>query len=189
MSREFISLGNDRLQRARHMLVGFEKEIPKVIARSINRAVENARSNVVREVRSHYNVRAKDIRTSIKISRANNRYPTAVLSSTGRALPTMAFRVRPGTVNGARRTPITVSVKKGQADKLDSAFIATLGGKTGVYERVGQTRLPIRQLYGPSVPQMIGNDEIVQEIADKARAMLDDRLDHEIKRVLDGAAK
>jgi hypothetical protein len=189
MSREFISLGNDRLQKAKNMLVGFEKEIPQVVARAINRSIENARSNVVREVRDRYNVRAKDIRTSIKISRANKNYPTAVLSSTGGPLPTMAFQVRPGTVNGKRRTPITVSVKKGQSEKLDRAFIAMVGGKTGVYERIGQTRLPIRQMYGPSVPQMIGNDEIVKEIADKARAMLDDRLDHEIKRVLDGALK
>jgi hypothetical protein len=187
MSREFISLGAERLQHVRNMLVGFETEIPKVVARAINRAVENARSNAVREARNQYNVKAGDIRRTIRISRANKNQPAAVLSSTGPALPTIAFNVRPGTVNGRRRTPIRVSVKKGETSTLDRAFIATVGGRTGVYERMGSARLPIRQLYGPSVPQMLDNEKVINTIAEKAREMLDSRLDQEIKRVLDGA--
>lgn len=189
MSAEYISAGPERLKKARNMLIGFEDEIPKVVSRAINRAIENARANVVREVRDHYNIKAKDIRTTLKISRSNSKNLAAVISSRGAPLPTMAFKVRPGTVNGRRRTPLTVSVKKGQSENLDRAFIATLGGSKGVYERIGGPRLPIRQLYGPSVPQMIGNEEIIKQIADQARKTLDDRLDHEINRVLEAGVK
>lgn len=187
MSRQFISLGDDRIQRARQMLVGFENQLGKVMARAVNRATENARSNVVREVRDHYNVKAGDIRKSMKISRAKAGRPVAVLSSTGSALPTMAFQVRPGTVNGKRRTPIRVSIKKGESTLMERSFIARVNGRIGVYERIGKKRMPIRQLYGPSIPQMVGNERIVESVAESAREMLDSRLDHEINRILDGA--
>lgn len=186
MSRESITLASEQMERASKMLVGLESHIPKVVSRAINRAIQNARANVVREVRKRYNVSAKGIRSTLSISGAKPNSLSAVLMSKGPGVRLMEFNVSPSTPNGRRRTPLTVSVKKGEKHRLDRAFIANLNGNKAA-ERIGSDRLPIRTLYGPSVPQMVNNDQIVKEIAEQARSMLDDRLDHEIKRVLDGA--
>ena len=187
MSREFVSLGKDQIDHAKRMLVGFEDQIPKAASRAINRALENARSNFVKDVRESYHLKARDVRDTIKITRARHNDLVGEVKSTGSPLPLSSFKVRPSTVNGRRRIPLRVSVRKGQVSELDRAFNARVGGGVKVFERVGKSRLPIKKLYGPSVPQALGNDQIVNEVAKKARETLNDRLDHEINRILDGA--
>ena len=106
------------------------------------------------------------------------------------------------------------SVKKaGRMKKLDGdpkAFIAIMkSGHKGVFERTGkwttndtraQTRTReyrkgrqkaysrhneiIRQRYGPSVPQMIKNEESMAKIQEEARSTLQKRIDAEIAHIL-----
>lgn len=185
--REWVFLGAERLEYLSKMLVGFEDQIEKVKVRAINRATTTAQSTLVRKVRENYHIKAGDVRKSLTVSRARPGLPQSVISSSGKDLPTIAFQVRPGTVNGKRRTPIRVSVKKGSTTELDRAFIARIGGRLGVYERLSEKRFPIRQLYSVSIPVMANNPDVVESVAEDARSMLDKRLDHEINRVLDGA--
>ena len=65
------------------------------------------------------------------------------------------------------------------------AFIAIMkSGHKGVFEREGDESLPIKQLYGPSVPQMIKNEEIMKKINDEANETLQKRIEAEINNIL-----
>lgn len=184
MTREYVTVTTEHVEKAQAMLAHLPGQSQKVLARALNRALENARSNTVKSARDEYQVKATEVRKTLKITRATSTRLQAVVSSRGMVLPLSAFSVKPKTPNGRRRTPIRVGVQKGSAEALRNAFIARVGGRLGVYERVGKARLPIKQLYGPSVPQMIGNNRVIGDIAEKARQTMDVRLDHEISRVL-----
>lgn len=185
MTRQYVTVTQEHKDRAEKMLRGIEGAAPKALARAINRAVEGARSEGVRKVRDEYTARARDIRDTIRISRAKPNRPQAVISSIGPALSLSAFKYSPASVNGRRRTPIRVAVKRGERDALERSFVARVGGgKKAIYERVGKSRLPIRKLTGPSVPQMIGNPLVIDSMADRAREVMDQRLDHEIDNIL-----
>ena len=70
---------------------------------------------------------------------------------------------------------------------LNHAFVVRMGGHTGVFEREGPERFPVRELYGPATPQMMYSDE---ETMDKIEAQIvetyEKRISHEIDVVLNG---
>lgn len=186
MSAEWVTVTKGQIEKARELLHGFPGATRKVLAKSVNRSITSVRTEAVRKTREIYTVKARDVRDTIHLTRSKPSRLTGVISSVGSALPLSSFDHRPTTVNGKRRTPIRVTVKRGEHQALDRAFIARVGGNKSIYERVGKKRMPIRKLYSLSVPQMIGNEGTVQSMADKARETMDKRLDHEIDRVLNG---
>lgn len=188
MSRSFLSVSNVGVERAERLLVNIPNGLKKAVPRAINRAMESARTVGVQQARDQYTVKARAIRSTIKLDRANANKMIGVITSSGSPISLYDFKVNPKTVNGRRRSPIRVSVKKGQQTLLNRAFIARLGsGKTGVFERVGDKRFPIKLLFGPSAPQMLGNENVANMIEKTATETMDKRLDHEIGRLLDGA--
>lgn len=75
--------------------------------------------------------------------------------------------------------------------RFERAFVAKMSnGHIGIWERTGLTtkrdKAEIEELYGPSVPQMLGNDEVANRVMDDAHKKFDERLDHEIIRLLNG---
>lgn len=74
---------------------------------------------------------------------------------------------------------------------FDNAFVAQMkSGHIGIFERTGGKTsggdAEIKELMGSSVPQMLGNDEVRESLAEKTAAKLDERLEHEVNRILSG---
>jgi hypothetical protein len=189
MSGQFIDFDKDQLDRVQGMLSHIPGATAKAMYRALNRATQNARSNIVKQARNSYSVQAKEVRSTLKIKRANKNNLMAQVNSTGSVIPLIAFKVNPKTVSGRRTAPIRVGVRKGTASPLANAFIARINGKVGVAERVGTARFPIRRLFGPSAPQMVGNEEVLGKVSDEAVEMLNRRLDHEIQNILAGRGR
>lgn len=62
-------------------------------------------------------------------------------------------------------------------EALDNAFVTQVGGHTGVFEREGPERFPIRELFGPSAVQAFyaheeTTDKMDEEILKPTRAAL-----------------
>lgn len=98
----------------------------------------------------------------------------------------MQFRVLPKNASDKRPKVLKVAVKKNGTKALPGAFVA-LGrssGKQHVLMRVGRSRYPINIKYGPSIPEMAGNEKIAQLVEGRAREVFDVRLQHEMSRVL-----
>ena len=71
------------------------------------------------------------------------------------------------------------------------AFVAQMkSGHIGIFERTGGKTptgdAEIRELMGSSVPQMLGNEEVLESLAEKTMAKMDERLEHEVNRILAG---
>ena len=187
-----VTVTPQQIERAEAALSGIRGGASKVLARSVNRAVLAARAELVRQVKGAYNVKAAAVRETLKIRRASPGDPTAEVRSTGKRISLYAFGSRPrvpGT-GGPGRSPLAVATYRGEGRKpIAGAFVAAMQpGQVGIYRRKGTARLPVSMLHGPSIPQMAGRGGIAQAIEERAQATLSTRLDHEIGRMLEGAA-
>lgn len=184
-----IELNSEQLKRAQQMLGHIPGAAPKAMANAINRAVTTARTEASRKVREMYYITNKNITATMTLTKASAGSPTALIRSKAGPIALSKFRVTPKQPSAKRKKPITARVKKGGGGPIAHAFVARMkSGHVGVFDRVGKQRLPINQLYGPSVPQMLGNPSVTQWVEAKASAKLDERLIHEIGRILDKEA-
>lgn len=166
------------------------KKAPKIIARALNRAIENTRTNVVAKAREEYHIKASDVRSTIRVSKATPSNLRAVVESkdTGRELS--QFKVRPGSTRYKKPPKVVkVAIKKaGGFKNLPGEFVArgNSSGKLHVLKRVTSKRYPINIKYGPSIPQMVGQPKVKWYVEREARVMFEKRLEHEMNRVLEG---
>lgn len=161
----------------------FTRRTPSAISNAINRAVTNVNSNIKKEVRKEYNIKAKDIQSTLTKTRATKTNLTGEVVSSGDLIALDKFKVSPKTVNPRRKTPIKIGVKKDGLKPVLRAFVTDINGLK-VMERKGKPRLPINRLFGPSIPQMIDNDGVREKIIQEGQQMFLNRFDHEINRIL-----
>lgn len=75
--------------------------------------------------------------------------------------------------------------------RFDSAFVARMrNGHVGIFERTGgmtsNSKDELEELFGPSVPQMVGNEAVQQALVEEAMKKFDERLSHEVDVILAG---
>ena len=181
-----IEFSADRINRAIAALSHIPGAAPQAIANAINRASETARTEAARKVRESYYIKHGDVIGTINIKKATPSDLAAAVISKGGPSPLMKFKVTPSAPQPRRRTPIIVRVKRGGGGTIRRAFVAQMqSGHIDVFNRVGQSRLPIIERYGPSIPQMLGSPTVTQWVREKAGEKLEERLNHEITRILE----
>lgn len=186
-----ITVDAKQLERAEELLKNIPDGVLKAVVNAINRAAESARTEAVRKVRERYYVKAKDVRETIRIIKATYENQAAVIYAKGSPLTLSKFRITPSKPSTKRRKkPIIARVVRGEGGPIPGAFVARMqSGHIGVFKRAGKTRLPIQELYGPSVPQMLGHESVTEYVEEKAKEKLEERLEHEINRLLRGVGK
>lgn len=154
-----------------------DKQLEKALYLAKNRALNTVKTELARGVPKKYDTKQKTIRDRTRVNKN-----TGEVSVTGSPIRLFKFRVTP---TSPRRQLVTASVKRARKS-LPNAFVQRMGnGTTGVFERVGKSRYPIRQLYTVSAPQMAGNEEVLEGAMERASIVFDERLSHEIGRLLD----
>ncbi len=182
--RVIVDVDKKQLQSVEDRLGEFNKQAPSAISRALNRAASNVNSNIKKEVRKEYNIKAGDINETLTKTKASKISLKAEVRSSGALIPLDKFKVSPKTVNPKRKSQIKIGVKKDGLKIVMGAFVADINGKK-VFQRESKSRLPINRLFGPSVPQMLGNEEIKTEIERQGQETFNNRLEHEINRILE----
>lgn len=156
-----------------------EKAIPKAMSSALNRVGTGVRTDATKATRESYTVKAGDVRQDLKIDKSRVRSDmTLIIDSRGANLPLTKFKT-----SHSKRYGVRANVKKSTGLKVVAgAFM--MSKKPGIFSRVRQPRLPIKELYGPAVPVMLNNDKVTEQIEEKARTRMVDRFDHEINRVM-----
>lgn len=175
-------------------LGAFKSKAPLVVSRAINRAVSNIRKNMGKEVPQRYFVSSGTVRGTIRTVNANKGSLSGAVISHGSPIALAKFKISPN--RGVKRTkkgysPGVYSAgveKSGGLKPLSGdpkAFMADMkSGHTGIWNRVSGSRLPIKQLYGPSVPQMAKNEEIMAKVNKEAGETLEKRINAEVANIL-----
>ena len=188
-----IKVDESMLRDVQSRLKEIPQKAPNVISASLNRTVTNVASNLSKEIRKTYTVKAGDIKGTITRVRATPQTLSASVKSKGGTMGLDKFKTsalmatsRKGGVKSVKinRKPVKAAVKKGQMKKVMDGFVATVNGPK-IFKRQTKKRLPIERLHGPSVPQMAGSPEVGEAVNREAQAMFGRRLDHEIGRLLD----
>lgn len=183
-----IEIKAEQMERVQAMLGRIPGAVPKAVANAINRAAQGGRTDAVKKVREEYTITAGWIRETMEIRQANSANLSASIISRGRPRALTYLKIRPG--KPTKRKPkdgVFAQVKRGAGGPIAKSFVAKMAsGHVGVFNREGAKRFPIVQRYGPSVPQMIGSKSVRTFVEEGAQRRLDERLDHEINRILKG---
>lgn len=154
-----------------------DKQLEKALYFAKNRALNTVKTELARGVPKRYDTKQKTIRDRTRVNKN-----TGEVSVTGSPIRLFKFRVTP---TSPRKQLVTASVKRA-SKSLPNAFVQQMrNGTIGVFERVGKSKYPIRQLYSVSAPQMAGNEEVLEGAMERASIVFDERLSHEIGRLLD----
>lgn len=149
--------GMTRLQRA---------AVQRAAPRALNDTAKQVRTNVVHDLKDEMGTATglsiSGFKKSIAHIRATRQKLVTILKASGRALPLVRF--------GARKTKKGVSAKAwGERKVYKGAFIAHMPSRTkarkghkGVFVRKGGGRLPIKELWGPSIPKIFVEDKILR---------------------------
>ena len=182
-----VDVVEDSLDKATRLLAGINGGVYKAVGSALTRAATVGKTAAKQPVTKEYTisqseflVRTRDINHFV---REDSGGLSVVFGFRGNVIPLMKFSTR---VNGSGQV-VTQVKRSGSAATLNRAFSAQMGGHRGVYERIGPSRFPVKELYGPATPQMMySNEEVTDEIERKVADTYEKRIDHEILRLLNG---
>lgn len=159
------------------------KEVHRAIAVTQNRTVTFLKKEIAKEVSHNYEIKSKTVKGTLTSKKATSTKLEASVSAEGRSIYLGRFKTAPYN----RKRQLWAKVKKGNKKVIPGLFRSRP-------EKLPMYRIPaemhhigrggVRQVekpFGPSVPQMIGNVDVSQEIARKARDMLNRRMIHELE--------
>lgn len=204
--------GQDSLDRASKLLSGIPGGLDKAVRAAMARTVSHLRSSSTKAIREKYAISAQNLRTeeNVKISYSYENGVQATVMFRGRKIPLHRYDgARPAQPTRDAGTLIRAYINDGfrmvhpslptygrqfketVPQRFDNAFVARMkSGHTGIFERTGGStsndKDEIREIMGSSIPQMLGNEEVEEKLSTEAVSKFNDRLDHEVWRVLNG---
>lgn len=193
-----ISIDDSQLKHVEAVLQHIPKAMPRVIARSINRASVAAKTAALKKISNEYTIKRKRVAETFSLTKATVNNLSAFVTSKGRPNALTYFKTSPGKLpKGRPKNPVFVRVKQSGGGPIKGAFLAkTKSGhlgvfhRNGVFGRNGNEKLEeIEQNYGPSTPQMLENKTVSAFIENRAREILNKQLDHEVDVMLRGVVK
>jgi len=168
------------------LLSHIENGAPRAINGALNRTIDGVRTDIVNQVKNNYDIKPTKIRAALKVTHSKPATLQASVNAKGEKIPLVQFRVSPNKPGQQSDDGIRVSVKRSGGKQLPNAFVASANGRVGVFERIDKSRLPIKELNGPAVAQMVNEPTIQKYILDGAGERFSKRADHEIDRLLSG---
>ena len=182
-----VDVVEDSLDKATRLLAGINGGVYKAVGSALSRAAATGKTAAKQPVTKEYTISQSEFlartRSINHFVRESSGGISVVFGFRGNVIPLMKFNTR---VNGSGQI-VTQVKRSGSAETLNRAFSAQMGGHRGIYERVGVSRFPVEELYGPATPQMMySNEEVTDEIERKVADTYEKRIDHEILRILNG---
>lgn len=159
------------------------REMPRLteraMVRALNRAMNSARTVMVRAIVKDTGLRHSDVRDALKLVSARPGNPMAQLSASLTRLPLIRFGARGPEPSRGKGRGVSYAFG-GRRVTLPHAFIATMrSGHRGVFARRRTTRLPINELKGPSLGKVFAKYR--REGQARALEVFEKTFDHEMK--------
>lgn len=178
--------GDQSLDRINKILSGVPGGAFKATYSAMKRAGSTAKTKAGQFAAAEYTISKgsfmQNVHSKVNVSGGHGGVAGLSISFAGSVLPLLTFNTK-----YSRGGQITTQVKRnGGAATLQHAFVASIYGGIGVYERVGAPRFPVEQKFGPSTGHMMQNEEVVEKMEQTIVSTFEQRNDHEVLRVLNG---
>ena len=156
-------------------LAGLKSQgVQKAIQRASKRAAPAARTAGPKSIRSIYTMKSGNLKARTQIRKEDDGTTILVRGSTE---PVSRYKA------SKRKYGVFVAIKRDGGGRVPRSF--TLNGH--FVARAGKERYPVKGLYGPAVPQLFGNPEVMEEMQERGQEVFNSRLQHELERLLGGA--
>ena len=205
--------GQEAIDRAARLLAGVEGGVEKAVRSAISKAVARLRRSNVSAVRERYAISAANIRENenVQVTYSYDSGVQAFVRFSGARIPLFRFdgaSPHQPTRDTSGRMPVMSGedhwrlmypsvaasghvLKSTSPYSFERAFVARMGtGHTGIFERTGgmtsNGKDEIEELFGPSVPQMLGSEDVEKALAEDAMKSFEKDLDHDVLAILSG---
>lgn len=188
------------------MLESIPSDAEKVLERSMNRGLDAAKTRAYRGVSQVYDITQAELKSNsrfwIKRAVKSNDQIIGYIKYTGGKIPLYKFSTNK---RNARGLPVAVKVRKeSRTTALESAFVAIMpSGHIGIFERMQgeysekrrdrtkdrrKTKFSeqIEEKYGPSLPEMLEEENVMETMQDEVQEIVNKRVLHEVERLLRG---
>ena len=182
-----IEITSEAIERTQTLLAGIPKGAERAFSSAINRGLSHTKTQAFKQVKKVYAVKQSALNeaTTTKVQKASTGNLAGYVSFSGVKIPLYKFQVTPKEPRKGQK--VRAAVMKGGGATFDSAFIAKMrSGHIGIFERITSRRLPIEEKMGLSAAQMVKNEVIMDQLTKEAQEKVDERLKHEIDRILNG---
>ena len=156
------------------------KEAPQkvmfVTSRALNRTIAMTKTRQTKDAKSKYTLLNSLYAGGISVLKANPGNLMASVNAKGAPISLEYFKVSSKKRNNRKR--LTVEVKKGESKSLGDAFIG-YSNRATVCQRLGAERVPLKQLFGPSLPQILGETSILEQLTIFSNDKFNERFEHE----------
>lgn len=161
----------------------------KATVRALNATANQAKIQAAREIRdAGYKIKVGAVKKAISITRASRSDLKAVVRAIGRPIGLINYSPR------QVKSGVSVDVKNGRK-VIQGAFIATMpNGHQGVFIRAGHGHkkvvkngraqwhgLPLKELYGPSIPSAFANDVVQSALVTAIRERFPKNFQREVR--------
>lgn len=134
--------------------------VPKATARALNRTITTVNNEAARAISKRTGMGVRSIKEKLRIYKAGPHKLVAEIVAPKHAPNLIRY--------GARRTKKGVSAKAWNQRKVYKHTFIANDGRT-VFARVGKARLPIKPIYGPSLPRTFVK-QAIREVMEKVGA-------------------
>ena len=182
-----IEITSEQLERVSVMLAGIPKGAERAYSNAINRGLGKVKTQATKEVRKVYEIKQSDLSgaTVTRAQKASTGNLAGYISFSGVKIPLYKFNVSPNAPGKGKK--LKAGLMKGSWTLFEDAFVAQMkSGHIGIFEREDEAKLPIKQIMGLSGAQMVGNVEITEKMSKEAQEMVNERVIHEMNRILNG---
>lgn len=205
-------IGADKFKEAEHQLADIPGGMERALKSAIKRSVSYLRTQSTKEIRERYDITRKNIRAEqnvkvryryfngieAQITFRGNKIPLYRYGGSSPKKPTVnAEKTVMAIVNGKLRPVHPGIAASGHQlvstgpTTFNNAFVAQMkSGHVGIFERTGGKTATgdaeIKELMGSSVPQMLGSEEVRESLGQKTYDKFEERLSHEVNRILAG---
>ncbi len=178
------------INQALAKLSGIRKDVlDKAISRALNKVADQAKVQASREIIDcGYKLKSATVKKSIVVRHAGQGQLEARVKASGKPIPLINYNAR------QKSGGVEVSVKEGRK-LIKGAFIGTMPtGHVGVFQRIGGghkkvtkngkeywSGLPIKQLYGPSIPAAFANQKVQSALIALVKERFPRIFEHELR--------
>jgi hypothetical protein len=138
----------------------YSRSAAKASVRAANRTLTTLRAITLRILMEKLSMKRKDLVSRVSFYRATAKDPTAALIIRGSGMPLAKASARQVKVQSTRgrRLGVTV-VQNGTRALVPGGFLVAMkSGHQGIFARVGDSRLPIRQLFSDGLSDILKKD-------------------------------
>ena len=178
-----ISISAEGIERANVALKYIKGAFPRAAASTVNRVLEGMRTDTIAETKSRYFAKSSDIRKTITLKKTSSGNLNGAMISKGNRKSLADYQLIPKSPKKGMKG-LQGAVKTDGLKNISGGFLVKRGGKYKPYIRTGSGKWSIQSIISPAIPQIIKNDETVENMEQKASERFEKRLDHEVMRIL-----